>query len=232
MSARLFVVFLLFCSICSAQPDSVAESNERIRRDHDQMQRDRAQERRDYEKRDEDLRRRAEDKRRAGKLADIESRIGQLENDQNDALYEYRMPTRQGVNALQEKWKTAHPFTFSGEMPDFRTQKIRIRRADTVQPEQRIVAKEQAIPRDDGVMTPGAMEMVRNMQRADALEGGRAGPRGEQIQVAAPAAVGPNPYGVAMRTLSNGRVVAIIGGKAYQFANRAEATAFIEKQRP
>lgn len=175
----------MLCTVCAAQSDSVAASNEKIRIQYEQEQRNQEQDRRERERQIENIRR---DRKQAKKDTDTESRISQLETDQDDAHFEFRRPTAEEIAAMQEKWKTEHPFTFSGEMPKFENQQIRVLRktlsiieqSSTTQ-KQHIVGPQNAprssyLPKseDQFVMTPGAMAVSRDITRSAAKRGEQA----------------------------------------------------------
>lgn len=191
-------------------------------------------------------RRQEEDGRRAKRQAEQDARIDQLETKDNADTF--RSPTSQEVADLEREWNTAHPFTSSAEMPKFADRQIRVPGMSTAELERKLAAQELAIKKlqqksqqgrgpsaldpadadpysENSVMTPGVRALIERMNATNSAPTG-APQIQKQLEPVAPSI--PNPRGVIMRTLSNGRVSAIIGGKSYQFANQQEANAFLE----
>ena len=151
----------------------------------------------------------------------LEARLRQLQ----EAQYEHRFPTSEEVAAMEQKWKEDNPLTFSGWMPDFSKQSIRVTKSDTVSVElaqltAKIAELENRIAQ---------MELKRTTLQPTAKRSTVTAKLRPAGQSASP--VTPNPASVIERKLPNGQVMAIIGGKQMQFKTEAEAQAYIDSRK-
>ena len=147
----------------------------------------------------------------------LEIRQRQLE----ESRYDHRSPTPEEVAAMEQKWKDENPLTFSGRMPDFSKQSIRVTKSETVSIESaQLTAKIAELENRMAQMERKRPTLQPTAKRSTV----NAKPRPAE-QSAAPAP--PNPASVIERKLPNGQVMAIIGGKQMQFKNEADAQAYI-----
>lgn len=142
------------------------------------------------------------------------------ESDDGEYTYEQRDPTSEEIAAKEKEWKEKNPFKFSAYMPDYSKIKVLVK-----------VPRQKA---DD----PRTKEMEARIALLEQQAAARQAPEPKGAvtrPVAAPAPAkpaGPNPAGVVMRKQSDGRVIAIVGGKSMVFANEQEARAHLARLKP
>lgn len=158
-----------------------------------------------------------------------EARRQQAEN----STYEYRDPTPAEVAAKEEDWKAKNPFKFSGTMPDFSKQKIRVQKARAESPTDSDRIKE-LTDRLAALEQKAAQTQATPKPATHASSGRVNNPPTAQIKseptVQSPSK--PNPANMVLRKKADGKYVALIGGKTMTFASEQEAQAYLAKLKP
>jgi hypothetical protein len=146
------------------------------------------------------------------------------------AGYVRQRPTQAEVEIRRQKWLAANPFIPSGRMPDFTKEPMTVKRS----------GGQVADSGDSRAEMARLVEQIAALERRlNRMEKSRpASPRPAPRAKAAPTPIysatslAPKPSGIAVRKLENGRVAAVIGGKAMEFKTEAEAQAYAASQKP